>query len=369
LAQVLIHKTLADQPCTERVELRVPTLAVGQIIGRGGETIRRIQTMSRCKVDVSRKQEDDGTTKVSLRGTKEQVAQAERMLNETLAEALALKSRIKASVEARSPRLRRKDVGENTTPTLFLTAENGLNESGSSEVKSVEKLDQSMGEKGLGVFVSAISDPGKFYVQKVGAKSIELDKLVQDMTDYYKDAANRDKHRLQVDEITQGDVVVTLWPGDDKWYRAKVVEVVKNEYDQSVKVDLDFVDFGDCEKKSLDEVFDLRTDFLKLSFQAIECTLAGVKSAADDGKWSSEASDVFERLVKCAQWVELQADIVDYKQAEGKPLVPAVVLTDSSSGDVVVDVAEELIKLGHAQRVTQLNTSNVRSANVSPPSV
>jgi len=42
-------------------------------------------------------------------------------------------------------------------------------------------------------------------------------------------------------------------------------------------VDLDFVDFGDYEEKSISEVYELRTDFLKLKFQAIQCSLAHLK--------------------------------------------------------------------------------------------
>ena len=29
-------------------------------------------------------------------------------------------------------------------------------------------------------------------------------------------------------------------------------------------LDLDFVDYGDCEEKSINEIYELRTDFLKL---------------------------------------------------------------------------------------------------------
>jgi Tudor domain len=35
------------------------------------------------------------------------------------------------------------------------------------------------------VFVSAVRNPHHFYVQLVGTRSIELDRLVEEMTDYY----------------------------------------------------------------------------------------------------------------------------------------------------------------------------------------
>ncbi len=128
---------------------------------------------------------------------------------------------------------------------------------------------------------------------QVGPRSIELDKLVQDMTDFYKVEENRQERRLKsgnekgeggegddsANVVSAGDVVAAQWPGDDKWYRARVVAVIRDEYDEGKEpeLDIDFVDFGDCDKKPLEKVFDLRADFLGLSFQAIECTLAGVE--------------------------------------------------------------------------------------------
>ena len=51
-----------------------------------------------------------------------------------------------------------------------------------------------------------------------------------------------------------------------------------DEYDETKsKVDLDFVDYGDCEEKEIGEIFEIRPDYLKLKFQAIQCTLAHVK--------------------------------------------------------------------------------------------
>ena len=47
------------------------------------------------------------------------------------------------------------------------------------------------------VFVSAVDTAGHFWVQVVGPKSTELDKLVEDMTNYYSDETNRQKHLLK----------------------------------------------------------------------------------------------------------------------------------------------------------------------------
>ena len=54
LAEVLIHQFVANQPRLETLELRVPSSYCGRIIGRGGETVRRMQTESGCKIDIER---------------------------------------------------------------------------------------------------------------------------------------------------------------------------------------------------------------------------------------------------------------------------------------------------------------------------
>ena len=54
LAEVLIHQCLANQPRLETLELRVPSSYCGRLIGRGGETVRRMQSQSGCKIDIER---------------------------------------------------------------------------------------------------------------------------------------------------------------------------------------------------------------------------------------------------------------------------------------------------------------------------
>ena len=63
-------------------------------------------------------------------------------------------------------------------------------------------------------------------------------------------------------------------------------------------------------------------------------------------KWSDEAADDFERLTHCAQWKELQAEIVDNKEVKGH-LVPVVELVDTS-GEEDVNIGHQMVRLGHA---------------------
>lgn len=135
---------------------------------------------------------------------------------------------------------------------------------------------QTDGEKSIGVFVSSVTSPDCFHVQKVGPNSIRLDKLSEEMTHFYDQKVNRHMHSLT--DVQEHAVVATQFTGDGQWYRAKVHKIVRDEYDESkVMVGVDFVDFGDCEEKALTEVCQLRPEFCRLKFQAIKCRLIGIK--------------------------------------------------------------------------------------------
>ena len=48
-----------------------------------------------------------------------------------------------------------------------------------------------------------------------------------------------------------GEIVVSMYSSDSSFYRARVVSYNLDEYDVSQStVDLDFVDYGDCEVRS-----------------------------------------------------------------------------------------------------------------------
>ncbi len=125
----------------------------------------------------------DGKVQIMLKGTSDQVEQADRMIREQLEQLDAFERKARSSAtESRSPRSKKRSSSNSssnqTPPTLFLTSEeNGSSSPPSSAKKdSVERLVQSTGEKSLGVFVSAISDPGKFFVQKARGRDISLDR-------------------------------------------------------------------------------------------------------------------------------------------------------------------------------------------------
>ena len=73
----------------------------------------------------------------------------------------------------------------------------------------------------LEVYVSAVATPSSFWVQKIGPLATALDKLEADMTVYYESQTNQSFHTLT--RVESGDIVVASFTGDNKYYRARVV--------------------------------------------------------------------------------------------------------------------------------------------------
>ena len=355
LAEILIHQTIANQPRVENLTLMIPSKAMGAIIGRNGENIRGMQSYSKCKIDVERSH-NDGPKKITLTGTGEQIAVAKDLIDEKLimvAEREQAREEQKLYKQRKQQRLLEgRNIDSSTTvpdslnsqathmvseepdnfglspkpSLLYLTAEEDPKSTLDSSVQpkyQQEKLRPTGEDNVVEVYVSSILSPSQFYVQKVGPESIALDKLVQEMTAYYEITPNQKLNMLN--EVISGDLVASQISSDNNWYRARIIDVIvpEDEYDESqVEVDIDFVDFGDCERKPITGVFKLLNDFLNLNFQAIECCLADVvPSNADseqdsdeaNGCWSEDAADDFERLTHASHWKVILAKLKGYK--------------------------------------------------------
>ena len=124
---------------------------------------------------------------------------------------------------------------------------------------------------------------------------------------------------------------------EDSYYRAKVVSIKEDSYDSSQsRVELFYVDYGDTEEKEITEVYELKTEYLKMKFQAIRCSIAHIKP--DPGpKWSSEAVDLLCELTHCAMWKIIYARIIEYDEDNN----PVVELIDNQ-GDV--NIGAEMVE-------------------------
>uniref|UniRef100_A0A4X1W2L3 Tudor and KH domain-containing protein n=1 Tax=Sus scrofa TaxID=9823 RepID=A0A4X1W2L3_PIG len=382
-AKAAIHQILTENtPVSE--QLSVPQRSVGRIIGRGGETIRSICKASGAKITCDK--ESEGTLLLSrlikISGTQKEVAAAKHLILEKVSEDEELRKRIAHSAETRVPRkqpisVRREEVrapggaGEpalwkNTGPSLEQPAPlavpphkgggdlavigpeessweknnddsfqmSGAQTSSEMSMFEIPSPDFSFhADEFLEVYVSASEHPNHFWIQIIGSRSLQLDKLISEMTQHYENSLPEDL------TVHVGDIVAAPLPTNGSWYRAQVLGTLENG-----NLDLYFVDFGDNGDCPLRDLRVLRSDFLSLPFQAIECSLARIAPTGD--QWEEEALDEFDRLTHCANWKPLVAKISSYVQS-GVSTWPQIYLYDTSNGKKL-DIGLELVRKGYA---------------------
>ncbi|KAM5256726.1 tudor and KH domain-containing protein isoform 2-T2 [Ctenodactylus gundi] len=341
--------------------------------------------------------ESEGTLLLSrlikISGTQKEVAAAKHLILEKVSEDEELRKRIAHSAESRVPRkqlisVRRDEI----EPQLYGAGDPALGKNTSSgkaqataltvpsykgggdmavvglREGSLEKLDDNSLQKSgaqsspetsmfeipspdfsfhadesLEVYVSASEHPNHFWIQIIGSRSLQLDKLVREMTQHYENSLPEDL------TVHVGDIVAAPLSTNGSWYRARVLGTLENG-----NWDLYFVDFGDNGDCPLKDLRALRSDFLSLPFQAIECSLARIAPAGE--QWEEEALDEFDRLTHCADWKPLVAKISSYIQS-GISTWPMIYLYDNSNGKKL-DIGLELVRKGYAVQLPEDTEEN-----------
>ncbi|CAD1478887.1 unnamed protein product, partial [Heterotrigona itama] len=256
LAEEMIKSVIQNQPIIETYEMFIPQKACGRIIGKGGEIVQQMQAISGAKIVIEHvcgPYDPNGERKIVIKGTAKQITAALAQIQDKIREQKEARAKIEASSATRLPRGK-------------LSPRNTVNTS--EQVQSTESLLVSDGL--MEVYVSAMENPSQFWVQIVGPGTTALDKLVSEMTTYYDDEENYEIHKLK--NITIGQMVAARFSFNKQWYRAEIISTPEND-----QCEIFFVDYGDREVVNLDSVLELRTDFLRLRLQAVECSMANIK--------------------------------------------------------------------------------------------
>ncbi|CAG9767375.1 unnamed protein product [Ceutorhynchus assimilis] len=354
IAYNLIQDFINSEAIMESEDFWVPIGCVKQIVGRGGDKIKEIQSLSGAKLTVFDDEKGLSSRRISIKGTREQIIVAKSLIEDLVVQSQHSRQVIEESLAKREPRLPAKSP-----------------EAVKKDSPKCERMSPIPGQPDnqFEVYVSAMENPSRFWLQIVGPKATELDCLVDEMTEYYNKSENRSNHCVK--DVQAGDLVAAIFRYDSKWYRAEVLEVSHENNEKMAK--LYYVDYGDTDVFPCKDLYELRTDLLRLHFQAIECFLAKVDPMGDS--WTEEAIDRFEELCHVAQWKKLSARINGYMakeksrtRREGSP-VPGVDLYNVTSHEDI-DVAEELVKAGFAvyKRGSDLR-SNSRTTSTSNISV
>ncbi|XP_069506873.1 tudor and KH domain-containing protein isoform X3 [Ambystoma mexicanum] len=380
-AKAAIHQILSENiKITEQIH--VPQRAVGRIIGRGGDTVKAICKSSGAKVVCDREPGDCKlalTRLITVTGSEKEVKMAKLLIEEKVWEEEEFKKKVAQSAASRCQRKQpisvKKSMDNDLLDSTSVMQNDRMGDGepcmgqgdgvGRQEVEHLLKR-HGVGQKSsddsgvadptvdvlkfeipspdfsfkpdehIEVYVSASENPQHFWIQILGSRFLQLDKLITEMTQHYE---SESQEVIGLPNVHAGDIVASLYKEDQCWYRARVLGFLENG-----NLDLYFVDFGDNGEAPLEKLYALRSDFLSLPFQAIECCLTGVAPAG--GRWSEEALDEFDRLTYCAQGKPLLARICSYTQTETCTW-PHIKLYDVL-GREGLDIGVELIRLGFA---------------------
>lgn len=221
---------------------------------------------------------------VTITGTRQEVKKAQNMILEKVTEDVMVRTTISQSSARRQKRghnvVSQKSNDTETEPLLYLNnnspfshiEENALvfangttgepetffDQVGESKIKTASKKEGSTTTKTfsevskfeiaspdlsfqpdehLEVYVSASENPNHFWIQILGVRSIQLDKLTEEMNHFYNNGNSTDQ---RVETIVVGDIVAAPYRDHGTWNRARVLGVLG-----SGLVDLYYVDFGD----------------------------------------------------------------------------------------------------------------------------
>ncbi|XP_037019552.2 A-kinase anchor protein 1, mitochondrial isoform X1 [Artibeus jamaicensis] len=140
--------------------------------------------------------------------------------------------------------------------------------------------------------------------------------------------------------------VICAAPGvDGAWWRAQVVA----SYEESNEVEIRYVDYGGYKRVRVDELRQIRSDFVTLPFQGAEVLLDSVMPLSDGDHFSPEADAAMSEMTGNTA---LLAQVTNYSPT-GIPLIQLW----SVVGDEVVLINRSLVERGLAQWVDSYYTS------------
>lgn len=388
-AEAEITKIINSQAILMTNEIFIPVSAAGSVIGRNGDTIRSLCSTTGAKISVERQmaQPLDGYTLVSIRGTLEQIKKAKAAITEVVGKDHVRKDRpdplpnrqisngkslhqngssdkvnnvssatdvspSKKYANSDSPKLKLHINNEESQTSLNINSDGGESPSSASSSYTAEIWDDQLCEElvptvddMVHVYVSQVESPSRFWVQLFGPKSTALDKLSNDMTEYYEKNSRKEK----VTSLRLGDIVAAPFTTHDQtWYRVRVLEIIDRHPLDESDVKVYYLDFGGESTQKRKTLCSLKHDFLiALSFQAIECCLEGVLPVEGD-EWTEEATDYFGEISHASEWIELLARPLEKKQNSETKCVP-VDLFDFKEQKQPINLSSVMIEKGFAR--------------------
>lgn len=117
------------------------------------------------------------------------------------------------------------------------------------------------------VVVSHIESPHSFYIQRLGEHARYLTLVMKDMNTEYRNAGNKGL----VYSPYVGMPCAAQFTVDNKWYRAKVVDLPGKRM-----VEVFYIDYGNQEVMDWNRIRKIQTKFVRIAAQAVHCSLSDV---------------------------------------------------------------------------------------------
>jgi len=236
----------------------IPDYLCGKLIGNAGTFINKLKTNCNCNVIIG-----DIKDKKSLKTTKRKPT---RKRDEWYGEGQLKQCSVegtRSNIDKCLDLIREKFVHN---PELTLEQTNKSDRVHTSMNNGSITLNLAQGIM-HDVFVSSIVSGAHVFLQQPGHPTFPaLERLDQCMLNVYNNYTTPEVPR----PIQQGSIAVA--PSNGGWYRCLVVSY--NEVDDSC--DIKYIDYGGYETVPAEQIRQIRTDFLSLPFQAIECYLANI---------------------------------------------------------------------------------------------
>uniref|UniRef100_D4A3N0 Tudor domain containing 1 n=1 Tax=Rattus norvegicus TaxID=10116 RepID=D4A3N0_RAT len=146
------------------------------------------------------------------------------------------------------------------------------------------------------VMVCMMHSPGEFYCHCLKDDALKkLDDLNKSLADY---CAQKPPNGFKAEV---GRPCCACFAGDGNWYRALVKEILP-----SGNVKVHFVDYGNVEEVTTDQLHAIAPQFLLLPFQGMQCWLVDIQPK--NKHWTKEATARFQA---CVVGLKLQARVVE----------------------------------------------------------
>jgi A-kinase anchor protein 1 len=287
----------------------IPVNLIGIIIGRKGQFVNNIKAKTGANVIVKKNTHSKKSKICTIEGTQVEIDAALKMIRTKLPEKKYPHLTLERIVSAPESTL----IPSFDASVLHLHLIEGINND---------------------VTISTIISGGHIFLQQPLHPSFpSLNMLQQYMNQTY---SMTEAPLLPLSNVIEDAICVVSV--QNNWYRVQIVS--HNPQTQTCLVK--YLDFGGYISVLASELRQIRTDFMTVPFQAMECLLSNIRPKGDE--WSKEAADT---LFSLTNGVILQAQVVDYSSDN----LPEVFLFRAIAKDNVIFINQELVARGLADWV------------------